>query len=85
MDHQTLFNVAIGAAGLFGGYVLTRIYSEIDKLDGDVRKIPVDYVRKDDFKTAIGEVKQDLRLGFQHINQTLESISDRIHKKVDKP
>lgn len=84
MDYQVLFNLAIGAAGLFGGYVLTRIYNAIDKLDDDVRKIPLNYVQKDDFKTAMSELKTDLRSGFQQIDKTLNVLFERLNEKADK-
>lgn len=84
MDYQVLFNLAIGAAGLFGGYVLTRIYNAIDKLDDDVRKIPLNYVQKDDFKTAVADIKTDIRTGFQQVDKTLNTLFDRLNEKVDK-
>lgn len=85
MDYQVLFNLAVGAAGVFGGYVLSRIYHSLDRLDEDVRKIPLNYVQKDDFKTAIAEVKMDIRTGFQQIDKTLGTIFDRLNDKADKP
>ena len=85
MDYQVLFNLAIGVAGLFGGYVLTRIYNAIDKLDDDVRKIPLNYVQKDDFKTAVTDIKNDIRTGFSQVDRTLNSIFDRLNEKADKP
>ncbi len=84
MDYQVLFNLAIGAAGLFGGYVLTRIYNAIDKLDDDVRKIPLNYVQKDDFKTAVADIKNDIRSGFQQVDRTLNTLFERINEKADK-
>jgi len=84
VDYQVLFNLAIGAAGLFGGYVLTRIYNAIDKLDDDVRKIPLNYVQKDDFKTAVADIKTDIRTGFQQVDKTLNTLFDRLNEKVDK-
>jgi hypothetical protein len=84
VDYQVLFNLAIGAAGLFGGYVLTRIYNAIDKLDDDVRKIPLNYVQKDDFKTAVSDIKTDIRTGFQQVDKTLNTLFDRLNEKVDK-
>lgn len=85
MDYQVLFNLAIGVAGLFGGYVLTRIYNAIDKLDDDVRQIPLNYVQKDDFKTAMADLKTDIRTGFQQIDKTLNTIFERLNEKADKP
>lgn len=73
MDTQTLFNVAVGLAGFFGGWALTRIYHAIDQLDGDVRKLPHVYVTKDDYRSDIGDIK--VMLG---------KIFDRLDGKVDK-
>ena len=92
MDYQVLFNIAIGVAGIFGGWVLNRIYNAIDKLDADVRSMPHTYVTKedlkitkDDFKMATAELKTDIRMGFQQIDRTLASIFDRLNEKADKP
>jgi hypothetical protein len=84
VDYQVLFNIAIGAAGVFGGWVLNRIYHSIDKLDADVRAMPRNYVAKDDFKSAIAEIKTDIRSGFAHVDKTLASLFDRINEKADK-
>jgi hypothetical protein len=48
MDYQVLFNIAVAIAGFFGGWTLNRIYIAIDRLDGDVRSMPHDYVNRDD-------------------------------------
>jgi hypothetical protein len=63
---------------------LTRIYNAIDKLDDDVRKIPLNYVQKDDFKTAVSDIKTDIRTGFQQVDKTLNTLFDRLNEKVDK-
>ena len=85
MDYQVLFNLAVGATGVFGGYVLSRIYHSLDRLDEDVRKIPLNYVQKDDFKTAVTDIKNDIRTGFSQVDRTLNSIFDRLNEKADKP
>jgi hypothetical protein len=84
VDYQVLFNLAVGAAGLFGGYVLSRIYHSLDRLDEDVRKIPINYVQKDDFKSAVADIKNDIRTGFSQVDRTLNSIFDRLNEKADK-
>ena len=85
MDYQVLFNIAYGLAGIFGGYVLNRVYSSLDRLDDDVRKIPMNYVQKDDFKTAVADIKNDIRTGFAQVDRTLNSLFDRVNEKADKP
>lgn len=84
MDYQILFNLAIGAAAAFGGWILSRIYASIDRLDEDVRKIPLAYVQKDDFKTAVADIKNDIRAGFQQVDRSLNILFERINEKADK-
>jgi len=84
VDYQVLFNLAVGVAAAFGGWVLSRIYASIDRLDEDVRKIPLNYVQKDDFKTAVTDIKNDIRAGFQQVDRSLSVLFDRINEKADK-
>jgi hypothetical protein len=84
VDYQVLFNIAFAAAGVFGGWVLNRIYVSIDKLDNDVRAMPHTYVAKDDFKNAITDIKTDIRSGFAQIDRTLSTIFDRLNEKADR-
>ena len=84
MDYQVLFNLAVGAAGLFGGYVLSRIYTSLDKLDDDVRNIPKNYVQKDDFNIAMREVKTDIREGFAQVDRTLNTMFERINQIANR-
>ncbi len=73
MDYQVLFNIAVTAAAFFGGWILSRIYSAIDRLDDDVRDLPKVYVSKDDYREDLREIK-DL----------LGAIFKRLDHKVDK-
>jgi len=74
VDYQVLFNIAVGIAAFFGGWTLNRIYTAIDRLDGDVREMPVRYVTKDDYREDIKDM-----------NRKLDKIFDLIQTKVDKP
>ena len=73
MDYQVLFNLAVTAAAFFGGWILSRIYSAIDRLDDDVRDLPKVYVSKDDYREDLREVKE-----------LLGAIFKRLDHKVDK-
>lgn len=84
MDFQVLFNVAICVAGFFGGWTLNRIYSAIDRLDSDVRNMPLTYVSKDDFKDAIRELKDDMHAGFNKIDINLNNVFKKLDRKEDK-
>jgi hypothetical protein len=73
MDYQILFNIAVAIAGFFGGWTLNRIYIAIDRLDGDVRSMPHDYVSRDDYKADIREMRD-----------MLGKIFDKLDNKADK-
>ena len=73
MDSQTIINTVIGIAGFLGGYILNRMTNAIDRLDGDVRKIQVNYIEKDTYYRDIREIKDMLKL-----------IFDRLEHKQDK-
>lgn len=73
MEAQVLFNVIIGVAGLFGGWILNNISRSIDKLDTDVRNMPLTYVTQNTYQRDIDEIKGMLRL-----------IFDRLEDKADK-
>lgn len=81
---QTLFNVAVCVAGFFGGWTLNRIYTAIDRLDSDVRNMPIVYVTKDDFKDVIRELKEEMHAGFNKIDANIGTLFKRLERKEDK-
>ena len=84
MDFQVLFNVAVCVAGFFGGWTLNRIYSAIDRLDSDVRNMPMTYVSKDDFKDVIKDLKEDMNNGFDKIDANIGTLFKKLDRKEDK-
>lgn len=74
MDKQTLFNVLVGLAGAFGGWILNSISRSIQRLDDDVRKMPLTYVTQTTYQRDIDEVKA-----------MLGKIFDKLDHKQDKP
>ncbi len=73
MDYQVLFNIAVTLAAFLGGWVLNSITKAVERLDMDVRAMPVNYVTKEDYRSDIRELK-DL----------LERIDNKLDRKVDK-
>ena len=73
MDTQVLFNIAVAAAGFFGGWVLNNIHKSLDRLDDDVRALPHTYVTREDYRDDMREVKD-----------MLAKIFDRLEGKQDK-
>jgi hypothetical protein len=73
MDSQMFFNIAIGLASFFGGWVLNNITKAIDRLNNDVRKMPMVYISKDEYHRDIAEIKN-----------MLGKIFDKLDNKMDK-
>lgn len=73
MEYQVLFNLAVTVAAFFGGWILSRIYTAIDRLDDEARNIPKIYVSKDDYREDLREIKE-----------LLGAIFKRLDNKADK-
>lgn len=73
MDKQSLFNMAISVAGFLGGWILNNIYKTMDRLDKDVRQMPLMYVTQQTYRADIDEIKG-----------MLTRIHDKLDHKVDK-
>ena len=70
---QVLFNVMVGVAGMFGGWILNNISRSIERLDKDVRAMPLTYVTRVDYRADIDEIKA-----------MLMRINDKLDDKADK-
>jgi hypothetical protein len=73
MDMQSIVNIGITVAGCFGGWVLNRIMTTLDRLDKDAREMPDKYVRKDDYVRDIDDIKS-----------MLKNIYNKLDAKADK-
>jgi cell fate (sporulation/competence/biofilm development) regulator YmcA (YheA/YmcA/DUF963 family) len=73
MDSQILFNIAVSLAGFLGGWVLNNIYRSIERLDTEVRNMPLMYVTRDDYRADMRDIKD-----------MLNKIFDKLDGKVDK-
>lgn len=73
-DAQILFNIVVGIAGMFGGWILNNISRSIERLDKDVRQMPLTYVTRADYRNDIDEIKS-----------ILGRIWDKLDDKADKP
>lgn len=83
-DYQVLFNIAFSIAGFLGGWVLNNVSKSIERLDQDVRDLPHTYVSKDDYKDSVREIRDEMRNGFNKIDNNLGTIFKRLESKEDK-
>jgi len=73
MEYQLIFNVGIALVGFIGGWMVNRVFVLLDRIDAEMREIPMQYVSKDDYREDIREVKE-----------MLGAIFKRLESKVDK-
>jgi hypothetical protein len=73
MDAQLLFNIVVGVAAFFGGWILNSISRTIERLDKDVRNMPHTYVTQVHYQRDIDEIKG-----------MLDKIFNKLDDKVDK-
>lgn len=73
MDVQVVFNVIVGIAAFFGGWVLNNITKAIERLDADVRDMPHTYVTKGEYHRDIDELKD-----------ICKQIFNKLDNKADK-
>ena len=75
-----MFNIIVGVAGLFGGWILNNISRSIDKLDEDVREMPHTYITQDAYNRDQARYQRDI----DDIKNMLGKIFDRLEDKADK-
>jgi phage regulator Rha-like protein len=80
MEMQVLFNIIGGVAGLFGGWILNNISRSIEKLDEDVRDMPLNYITQNSYNRDQSRYQRE----FDEIKGMLRLIFDRLEDKADK-
>jgi hypothetical protein len=85
---QTLINWVFAGGGAAFGWVLKVIWDAIQELKRDMRQIERDlpevYVRRDDFKDAVKEIKDDMKAGFSSVDRTLGLIFKKLDDKENR-
>ena len=76
MDIQTIFNIVFSVTGFLAGWILRVIWSEIKDMQTNQRElereIADNYVRRDDYRIDIAEIKG-----------MLSRIFDRLDRQAD--
>lgn len=64
MDNQQLFNIVVSIGGFLAAYVLNMLTTRIQKIEDRLDT----YVKKDDYKDDIREVKDILKQIFEKLD-----------------
>lgn len=88
MDWQSAFNVVLAGGVAALGWFGREIWESLKMARKEIRDIDVkmhqDFVRREDFKDAISELKVDMKEGFAEVKSTLQLLSKKLDSKLDK-
>ena len=73
MDVQTVINATAAIAGFLSVFVITNLHRQISLLDAELRRMPLQYVIRDDYRNDIADIRA-----------MLKHISDKLDAKADK-
>jgi hypothetical protein len=77
MDWQNVINIGIGSLLAVGGWFARQLWDAVQKLKSDISRLELtisdNYVKKDDFKDGIKELKE-----------MLGKIFDKLDSKQDR-
>lgn len=72
-DMQVLFNIILGVAAFLGGWTVNNLTRSIERLDKDIRNMPLTYVTQTTYQRDIDDIKN-----------MLGKIFDKLDEKMDK-
>jgi hypothetical protein len=92
---QDVINWLFAGFGAAVGWILKVVWDAVTDLKHDVKQIERDlpeiYVRKDDFREAVREIRDtmkelrtDMKAGFDKVDNTLGVIFKRLEQKEDR-
>ena len=64
---QVLFDVVILIAGFLAAWAYNRIYTLLDRMDLEMKRVAEKYVAKDDYREDIEEIKEMLGAIFKRL------------------
>jgi len=88
MDSQNVFDWMVGVGGAVVGWMLKLIWEALRDMRVEIKDLDKqmhdDFVRRDDFKEAIQEIKADMREGFNKVDNTLGLMFKKLEQKSNR-
>ena len=88
MESQNVFDWMVGVGGAVVGWMLKLIWEAIRDMRVEIKDLAKqmheDFVRRDDFKEAIQEIKADMREGFNKVDTTLGLLFKKLEQRNNK-
>ena len=88
MDWQVLINLGAGAVLTACGWFLRKLWEAGERMQQNIHQIEVDlpkhYVRKDELRELIREMKDDHKEDMREIKEICNKIFMKLDEKADK-
>jgi uncharacterized coiled-coil DUF342 family protein len=88
MDSQAVFDWIVGIGGVIVGWALKMIWEAIRDVRKEIKELDnqmhSDFVRRDDFKEAVRDIKNDMKEGFNKVDATLGLIFKKLDQQNDR-
>ena len=71
-DMQVLFNIVLGVAAFLGGWTVNNLTRSIERLDKDIRNMPLTYVTQTTYQRDIDDIKSMLGKIFDKLDEKMD-------------
>jgi hypothetical protein len=89
MEWQALINIGAGAMLTIAGWFLRKLWEAGERMQRNIHQIEVDlpkhYVRKDEMRDLLNEMKRDHKEDMKEIKEICNKIFLKLDEKADKP
>ena len=82
---QMMFNIVAGVAGLFGAFILTRLWAALDEIRKDHTALSRRHAETEVLVAGAYAKREDVERLAQAIFNKLDKIEGKLDKKADKP
>ena len=71
-DMQVLFNIVLGVAAFLGGWTVNNLTRSIERLDKDIRSMPLTYLTQTTYQRDIDDIKSMLGKIFDNLDEKMD-------------
>lgn len=79
-----ILNVTYGVSFACVGFVISLVFSNIDRLDQKLDRIPVEYIQKSDYRDDQNKIHAELKEISRKSDVNAESVKDDINRRIDE-
>jgi hypothetical protein len=79
-----ILNVTYGVSFACVGFIISLVFSNIDRLDQKMDRVPVEYIQKVDYRDDQDKIYEELKEMSRKFDENARSIKEDYNKRMDK-